>query len=133
MLIGLIISAVSLIHCYVSLQDFFQWSQQSLEHLSVQHCYLEVSLSNDVGSSWLILEESQFTEVVATLVLHDDLRRSLPRHGLSGNCLPFNDQEEGVTIVTLLDHVVIRFEGGLLDSISKLRSLIKVHGLEKLD
>ena len=54
---------------HIALQDGIKWSQKTHETASVNSCNFDLRLGNDVGGTWLTLEESALAKVVAGAVL----------------------------------------------------------------
>jgi hypothetical protein len=74
---------VSIVHVLfvlveISAEDILERPKEPLEAVSVHRHYSHVSLSDDIRSSLLVLQQSDFTEVVSSLVF-------VHLHGLSAS------------------------------------------------
>ena len=117
---------------HVSLQDFFQWSEQPHKAFSLDHSSFQLSLCNDISSSGCILEECQLSEVVSCLILLN-LRWCLSSRQLfCSDCFTRDYDIEPVTVlgVSLSDDGVAGVETRFLDYVCNFGPLIVVKTLK---
>ena len=116
---------------HVSLQDFFQRSEQPHKAFSLDHSSFQLSLCNNISSSRRILEKCNLSEVVSVLILLDLRWCCSGRQLFCSDCFTLDYDIEPVTVlgVTLSDDGVVRVETLLLDYVSNFGPLIMVETL----
>ena len=115
---------------HIAHQDGVDGAEEAAEALTLESHDLETSLSDDVGGTRLVFQESSLTKVVTLLVLVNGDGRFARFKCLCSVGLPAHDHEEAVAFLTLRDHVVTHFKPPLLDGICKFRPLICLHVLQ---
>ena len=117
---------------HISLQDFFQRSEQPHKAFSLDHGSFQWALRNDVSSSRGILEECQLSEVVSFLILLNFRWCCTGCQLFCSDCFTRDYDIEPVTVlsVSLSDDLVIGVETLLLDHIRDLGSLVVVKALK---
>ena len=96
-------SAVVVICVHISLEDFIQRSKQSLEAVSVQGYNLELCLGDDISCSWLILQQSQLSEIVSRLIMLHFLWWVTMLKCLGSDSLSLDDQIKDVSVFSLFN------------------------------
>lgn len=111
------LSLVVLVGAHISLKNIVKWSQETLKALSIKRDEFAIFLSSNVGSTRLVTEECKLSKVVTWLVLHHGLALVGVEENLS---LSFNENEELLAVVSLVDDDLTLDSLHLLDGISQL-------------
>ena len=117
---------VFLVLVHVALQDVLDRAQQSLEGVSLDGDNAAVGLCLNAGLPDGVLDQSDFSEVVAFLVLKDLLDWGSGRFLLFCDESALGNDVEAVSLVTLLHDVAASCELLFLEAVAKLLLLVGV-------
>ena len=119
-----------LVVLHVAHKDGIDGPEQPPEALAVEGDHLQARLCDDVGGAWLIFEQSALAEIISFLIVVDEHGRFAGFECLGSLGLSAHDHKEGVAFLALCDHVITLLIPLLMDCISQLRSLIRLHVLQ---
>lgn len=117
---------VFLVLVHVALQDLLNRAQKPLEGVSLDGDNAAVGLCLNAGLSDGVLDQSDFSEVVAFLVLKDLLEWGSGRFLLFCDESALRDDVEAVSLVALLDDVAAGCELLFLEAVAELLLLVGV-------